>query len=241
MKQKQADKFEEEMKGLKEQVRTSPHLATSRHISPHLDTSRHISTHSPCLPWPSLTRISSSHQAASLEEDAELPLALKAGGALAGFAVNVKSLGFRYTPELPFLFRGAELSVDSKSRIVLLGENGNGKTYAASNVPARVFTRAPRPPARDQISPTATLSAPCDVPPHRTLVKLLLGDLSASEGEVVIAGGARISLVNQHHADQIDLTLSPLQFMVCAQRLQPSASRVPHRNSRRRLASSTTC
>ena len=31
-------------------------------------------------------------------------------------------------PEMQFLFKGAEFSVDSKSRIVLLGENGNGKT-----------------------------------------------------------------------------------------------------------------
>merc|ERR1719217_1512274 len=72
------------------------------------------------------------------------------------------------------LFTGAEMGVDSKSRIVLLGENGNGKT---------------------------------------TLVKLLLGDLEATEGEIVRNGGARIALVNQHHADQIDLTMSPLQFM----------------------------
>ena len=62
--------------------------------------------------------------------------------------------------------------IDSKSRIVLLGENGNGKT---------------------------------------TLVKLMLGELEPTEGEIFRAGGVRIALVNQHHADQIDLTLSPLQ------------------------------
>lgn len=67
------------------------------------------------------------------------------------------------------------MGVDSASRIVLLGENGNGKT---------------------------------------TLVKLLIGELEATEGEIFRAGGTRIALVNQHHADQIDLTLSPLQFML---------------------------
>jgi len=111
----------------------------------------------------------------SLSEDAELPLTLKAGGGLSGFAVQVKNVGFSYTGKAPMLFRGAEMGVDSASRIVLLGENGNGKT---------------------------------------TLVKLLIGELEASEGEVVRNGGARIALVNQHHADQIDLTLSPLQFMM---------------------------
>ena len=89
--------------------------------------------------------------------------------------MQVKNVGFSYTGKVPMLFRGAEMGVDSASRIVLLGENGNGKT---------------------------------------TLVKLLIGDLEASEGEVVRNGGARIALVNQHHADQIDLTLSPLQFMM---------------------------
>lgn len=62
-----------------------------------------------------------------------------------------------------------------KSRIVLLGENGNGKT---------------------------------------TLVKLMLGELLPTEGEVLIKSNARVSLVNQHHADQIDLDLTPLQYML---------------------------
>lgn len=47
-----------------------------------------------------------------------------------------------------------------------------------------------------------------------TLVRLLLGELEATEGEIFRAGGARIALVNQHHADQIDLTLSPLHFLL---------------------------
>ena len=114
-------------------------------------------------------------QAAALQEDAELPLDLKAGGALSGFAVAVKEVGFRYSPDSTQLFSGVEMGIDSGSRIVLLGENGNGKT---------------------------------------TLVKLIMGELAASSGEIVIAGGTRIALVNQHHADQIDLTLSPLQFLM---------------------------
>ena len=114
-------------------------------------------------------------EAAALQEDAEIPLSLKAGGELSGFVVQIKNVGFRYTPDLPFLFRGAEMGIDSKSRIVLLGENGNGKT---------------------------------------TLVRLMLGDLEATEGIITHAGGVRIALVNQHHADQIDLTLSPLRFML---------------------------
>ncbi len=111
----------------------------------------------------------------ALAEDAELPMSLKAGGELSGFAVQIKNVGFRYSAELPLLFRNAELGIDSKSRIVLLGENGNGKT---------------------------------------TLVKLIIGELEATEGEILRDSGARVALVNQHHADQIDLTLSPLQFMM---------------------------
>ena len=113
--------------------------------------------------------------AATLQEDNELPLDLKAGGAVSGFIANIKGVSFRYSAETPTLFQGVELGIDSKSRIVLLGENGNGKT---------------------------------------TLVKLLIGELEPTVGEVAIAGGTRIALVNQHHADQIDMTLSPLQFML---------------------------
>eukprot|EP00315_Gephyrocapsa_oceanica_P024718 CAMPEP_0185468454 /NCGR_PEP_ID=MMETSP1365-20130426/97738_1 /TAXON_ID=38817 /ORGANISM="Gephyrocapsa oceanica, Strain RCC1303" /LENGTH=897 /DNA_ID=CAMNT_0028075193 /DNA_START=42 /DNA_END=2736 /DNA_ORIENTATION=- len=114
-------------------------------------------------------------QAASLAEDAELPLSLKAGGEVSGFLVQVKGVSFGYPGSAAPLFSGVEMGIDARSRIVLLGENGNGKT---------------------------------------TLVKLLLGDLAPTAGEVVRNGGARIGLVNQHHADQIDLTLSPLQFLM---------------------------
>ena len=67
------------------------------------------------------------HEAAALQEDAELPLSLKAGGELNGFVVNIKEVSFGYDPNRP-LFQNVELGVDTKSRIVLLGENGNGKT-----------------------------------------------------------------------------------------------------------------
>jgi ATP-binding cassette subfamily F protein 3 len=46
-----------------------------------------------------------------------------------------------------------------------------------------------------------------------TLVKLLLGQLEATEGRVDINRQAKFALVNQHHADMIDLRLSPMQFM----------------------------
>mmetsp|Transcript_24243 Transcript_24243/g.78964 ORF Transcript_24243/g.78964 Transcript_24243/m.78964 type:complete len:703 (+) Transcript_24243:134-2242(+) len=114
-------------------------------------------------------------EAAALQEDHELPLSLQAGGEISGPLVQLRGVAFGYSAAGEQLFSGAELGVDATSRIVLLGENGNGKT---------------------------------------TLVKLLLGDLAPTAGEVVSAGGVRIALVNQHHADQIDLTLTPLQFLM---------------------------
>jgi ATP-binding cassette subfamily F protein 3 len=83
-------------------------------------------------------------------------------------------VGFGYPGSSAPLFRHAELSVDSGSRIVLLGENGNGKT---------------------------------------TLVKLMTGGLEPTEGDIRRNAQCRISIVNQHHADQIDLSMSPFEFM----------------------------
>jgi len=40
-----------------------------------------------------------------------------------------------------------------------------------------------------------------------------MGDLEPTEGEIVRDRGVRFALVNQHHADQIDMKMSPLQFM----------------------------
>ena len=103
------------------------------------------------------------------------PLKISAGGEIDGYVVQLKNVGFGYpgaTPER--LFRHCEFGITSKSRIVLLGENGNGKT---------------------------------------TLVKLITGTLEPSEGAIARNPHARFALVNQHHADQIDLTMTPLQFL----------------------------
>lgn len=40
-----------------------------------------------------------------------------------------------------------------------------------------------------------------------------MGELNPCEGDVKRSPHARYALVNQHHADQIDLTLTPLEFL----------------------------
>ena len=101
-----------------------------------------------------------AEELAALNEDLELPILLKAGGALDGFIVQMRGVGFGYPGSTKPLFEGADFGVTSASRIVLLGENGNGKT---------------------------------------TLVKLMLGELLPTSGQVHIKSGVRVALVNQHH------------------------------------------
>ena len=132
--------------------------------------------------------LASKEEAAALQEDIELPLALIAGGELPGFVVNLKNVGFGY-PECPELFTGCEFGITSKSRVVLLGENGNGKT---------------------------------------TLLKLIKGDLEPTSGEVKLNPGARVALVNQHHADQIDLDQTPLQYMESLFKAKPGVTGYDH-------------
>ena len=112
---------------------------------------------------------------AALNEDAELPLKLQAGGRLRQPCAQLKNVGFGYPSMSAPLFTKAEFSVDGDSRIVFLGENGNGKT---------------------------------------TLVKLITGELEPTIGTVTRDGGARIALVNQHHADQLNLEVTPLAFLI---------------------------
>lgn len=112
---------------------------------------------------------------AALQEDMELPMKLHAGGNLDGFIVQLLNVGFGYPHGTPArLFRECEFGITSQSRIVLLGENGQGKT---------------------------------------TLVKVIMGVLEPTEGQVKRSTHARFAMVNQHHADQIDLSLTPLQFL----------------------------
>ena len=120
-----------------------------------------------------------------LKEDMELSLDIKSGGELDGYVCQLMNISFAY-PNSPTLFTGVEVGITSKSRVVLLGENGMGKT---------------------------------------TLVKIMLGHLQATTGDVRLSSHARVALVNQHHADQIDLTLTPLQFM---QKLYPGNGSYEH-------------
>lgn len=46
-----------------------------------------------------------------------------------------------------------------------------------------------------------------------TLLKLLLGQLHPTRGEVVVNRHARLAVITQHHADQIDLARSPFDFI----------------------------
>jgi ATP-binding cassette subfamily F protein 3 len=112
--------------------------------------------------------------AAALQEDHELPLLLKAGGEVQGNIVEMHEVAFSY-PGQELLFEDCEFGITSKSRVVLLGENGNGKT---------------------------------------TLVKLMLGQLEPTKGHIFLSGKCRVALVNQHHADQIDLDKTPLEYMM---------------------------
>ena len=117
-----------------------------------------------------------AEELAALQEDMELPMNIAAGGELDGFIVQLLDVGFGYPNSTPArLFEHCEFRITSKSRIVKLGENGNGKT---------------------------------------TLVKLIMGELKACEGEVRRSPHARYAIVNQQHADQIDLAMAPLQFLV---------------------------
>jgi len=115
-----------------------------------------------------------ANEAAALQEDVELPMLLQSGGETKGFSIQLKDISFAY-PGCKELYTGVEFGINAQSRVVLLGENGNGKT---------------------------------------TLVKLMLGSLKPTKGEVIVNSGVRVALVNQHHADQIDFEMTPLQYML---------------------------
>mmetsp|Transcript_1826 Transcript_1826/g.4755 ORF Transcript_1826/g.4755 Transcript_1826/m.4755 type:complete len:654 (+) Transcript_1826:192-2153(+) len=69
-----------------------------------------------------------AEELAALNEDEELPLNLEAGGLLDKSALALCDVGFQYPGTDEVLFTGADFTLDSKSRVCLLGENGTGKT-----------------------------------------------------------------------------------------------------------------
>ena len=139
-----------------------------------------------------------AEEAAALQEDSELPLELKAGGEVPGNIVEMKDVAFAY-PGHEVLFENCEFGITSKSRVVLLGENGNGKT---------------------------------------TLVKLMLGELTPTKGAIFLSGKCRVALVNQHHADQIDMELTPLEYM---QSLFPAGNKSAYEHLQRIRSHLASC
>jgi ATP-binding cassette subfamily F protein 3 len=151
-----------------------------------------------------LEEIHTNHavELAALQEDMELPMNILAGGELDGFVVQLLDVGFGYPNSTPArLFEHCEIGITSKSRIVLLGENG-------SKFPAN-------PPPSPQPSSCLTLMhvLTCCADGKSTLLKLIMGELKPCEGEVRRSPHARYAIVNQHHADQIDLSMTPVQFL----------------------------
>lgn len=66
-----------------------------------------------------------AQELAALVEDLELPMTIGSGGELDGFVVQLRNVGFGYPNSSPsLLFKHCEIGITSKSRIVLLGENG---------------------------------------------------------------------------------------------------------------------
>ena len=73
-----------------------------------------------------------AEELSALQEDVELPIHIAAGGELDGYVVQLQDVGFGYPGATPArLFQHCEFGITSKSSIVLLGENGNGKTVSA--------------------------------------------------------------------------------------------------------------
>jgi len=68
-----------------------------------------------------------AQESLALLEDMELPMKISSGGDLDGYVVQLLNVGFGYPNATPArLFENCEFGITSKSRIVLLGENGNG-------------------------------------------------------------------------------------------------------------------
>jgi ATP-binding cassette subfamily F protein 3 len=157
---------------------------------------------------------------AALNEDEELPLKLCAGGQLNKPAVMIKGVRFNY-PGGKTLFSDVEMRIEAtrQSRIVLMGENGNGKTTLVRRMmPASSEVAVDLCCCRCVQRCVASEHVCCRLglltaPHHYRQVTILMGKLDPVSGLVERESGARIEVVNQHHADQIDLSLTPLAFL----------------------------
>ena len=70
-----------------------------------------------------------------------------------------------------------------------------------------------------------------------TLMKLITGALKPTRGEIFKSGKMRIAHITQHHVEQLDMTMTPLEFVLHVSGIELSASTSPEheQDARRRL------
>lgn len=120
--------------------------------------------------------------------------------------LQLSNVTFGYSAERTVL-RDIDVSVDSDSRIGIIGPNG--------------WANAERTAVTCKLELTSYAYLQRCRAGKSTLLKLLIGELQPSAGQVNRNGRLRIAYFAQHHLDQLDLTLSSVAFL---------ASRFPGRS-----------
>ena len=88
---------------------------------------------------------------------------------------QLSEVSFKYPGDSRFMFENLSLDITQQSRIILLGNNGGGKS---------------------------------------TLMNVISGKLSVTSGEINKHHALRVAHFTQHHAEALDLTLSPIEHLL---------------------------
>ena len=88
---------------------------------------------------------------------------------------QLSEVSFQYPGDSKFMFTDLSLDITQRSRIILLGNNGCGKS---------------------------------------TLMNVISGKLNATSGEINKHHALRVAHFTQHHAEALDLTLSPIEHLL---------------------------
>eukprot|EP00026_Physarum_polycephalum_P004674 Phypoly_transcript_04696.p1 GENE.Phypoly_transcript_04696~~Phypoly_transcript_04696.p1 ORF type:complete len:627 (+),score=108.79 Phypoly_transcript_04696:133-2013(+) len=126
--------------------------------------------------------------------------------------IQLKNISFAYPNTPRNVLSNVTMNIDLDSRIAIVGKNGAGKTTLLDLITGKLHptanTAQPDPP------PTTTKATKGKKKePNPTGAKTVIQGSTMGEGEVYRHHSVSLAHFSQHHSDQFDLNMTPLQYL----------------------------
>ncbi|RXM32759.1 ATP-binding cassette sub-family F member 2 [Acipenser ruthenus] len=126
--------------------------------------------------------------------------------------IMVQNVSFRYSDDGPLIYQNLEFGIDLDTRVALVGPNGAGKSTLLKLLAGEPLIYQNLEFGID-LDTRVALVGPNGAG-KSTLLKLLAGEVLPSDGMIRKHSHVKIGRYHQHLTEQLELDLSPLDYMM---------------------------